>query len=64
MTGQELVLDGGYTIQKIANLNRCYRIDSTFFEYFKTIDEKTRYSLGFRLKIEMKILYDEAIHNN
>ena len=50
--------------KKIANLNKCYRIDSTLFEYFKTIVEKTRYSLGFRLKIEMKILYDEAIHNN
>lgn len=46
------------------NLNRCHRVGSTLFEYFKTIVEKTRYSLGFRLKIEMKILYDEAVHNN
>ncbi|OBW59644.1 hypothetical protein A9986_00275 [Solibacillus silvestris] len=44
--------------------NKCYRFGSILFEYFKTIDEKTTYSLGFRLKIEMEILYDEAIHNN
>lgn len=44
--------------------NKCYCFGSILFEYFKTIDEKTTYSLGFRLKIEMEILYDEAIHNN
>ena len=58
-----LITGAAQGIEK-TNLNRCYRVGSTLFEYFKTIDEKTRYSLGFRLKIEMKILYDEAIHNN